>query len=63
MQKRIKFFFLPLRSSHSSRGGFKKQKQSSTISGTIEVGCNYSGNTEKEVSDGPPWMKREISQR
>lgn len=62
MQKWINFFFLPSRSSHSSRGGFKKQKQYSTISGTLEVGCNYSGNTEKEVRYSPPWMTG-ISQR
>lgn len=47
-QKWIKFLFLPLRSSHSSKGDFKKHKQYSTISDTIEVGCNYSGDT-KEV--------------
>lgn len=46
-KKWIKFLFLPLRSSHSSKGGLKKQKQYSTISDTIEVGCNYSGNTQK----------------
>lgn len=47
MPKNTDFFFLPLRSSHSTKD-FKKQKQYSTISDTIEVGCNYSGDT-KEV--------------
>lgn len=49
MQKWIKFLFLPLRSSHSSKGDFIKQKQYSTISDTIEVGCNYSDDTKEEV--------------
>lgn len=48
MRKWIEFLFLPLRGSHSSKGGFKKQY--STISDTVEVGGNYSGNTKKEVS-------------
>lgn len=64
MQKGVKFLLLPLTSSHSSEGGFKKQKQYSTIRYTIEVGCNYSGETKKGSSI---WSSlhgtREISQR
>lgn len=36
-------------SSHSRKGGFKKQEQYSTVSDTIEVGCNYSGDTKKGI--------------
>lgn len=49
MQTWIKFLFLLLRSSHSSKGNFKKQKQYSTISDAVEVGCNYSGDTKEEL--------------
>lgn len=48
MQKWIKTLFLPLRSSHSSKGVFKRKKYS-TVSDTIEVGCNYGGDTQKLV--------------
>lgn len=41
---KIKFLFLPLRSSHSSKGHLKKNKTHSTISDSVEVGCNYSGD-------------------
>lgn len=38
------FLFLPLRSSHSSKGHFLKNKTYSTVSDSVEVGCNYSGD-------------------
>lgn len=63
MQKWIKFLFLPLRSSHSSKGDFIKQKQYSTISDTIEVGCNYSDDTKEEVRGSSLDGTRTVSQR
>lgn len=52
------FLFLPVRSSHSSKGGFKIQKQYSTV--IIEVGRNYSDDMKEvrglhggDASSGP----------